>query len=327
MESKKCQFCEHGNPADSKYCTECGGCLYLLPCPHCGAVTDVTAATCYQCHGQLQAGKTDAADAPWAATEVATEVATDVTKPDARYFLSPASEMTKFDALASALPVAESARPLSRLHSRLNSRLHSRPNARVVASVALLAVIAALGYYVYQQRFAVNTPKPPAADSEARSRSVTSIAGVVSSDAPGAGTAVVNSGAASIPLAGATSAAAALSTDAKAVAAPVAGPLAAARGSASERGAFPIVPAVPIVPCAPAVAALGLCTAPPAQTKEAEADAVLNAANARPTGAGKAIPEHARDAACPQVRAALGLCVPTPTSPAVPAVTHTQRKE
>jgi hypothetical protein len=321
MESKKCQFCEHSNPADSKYCSECGGCLYLLPCPHCGAVTDVTAKTCYQCHGQLQAGKADAAHAPHAATEVATEVTTEVATPDARYMLSPVSGMSKFDELAFALPVAEASRSPSRLASRLNAR----PNARVAAGVALLVVIAALGYYAYHQRFVVNTAKPPATDIGAHSRGVPSSSGVIRSDAPAAGAAVVDKGAASIPLAGATSAAAAVPTGAKAVTTPAAGPLATERTGVNERGASSGVA------CAPAVAALGLCPATPAQTREAEADAVLNAANARPPGAGKPVPaEPARDPSCPQVSAALGLCVPlstVPSGPAVPAVTHTQRKE
>jgi hypothetical protein len=48
-----CRFCEHGNPEGAKFCTECGGCLHLLPCPSCGAVTDVTASTCYQCQAAL----------------------------------------------------------------------------------------------------------------------------------------------------------------------------------------------------------------------------------------------------------------------------------
>lgn len=48
-----CRFCDHSNPEGAKFCTECGGCLHLLPCPNCGAVTDVTASTCYQCQATL----------------------------------------------------------------------------------------------------------------------------------------------------------------------------------------------------------------------------------------------------------------------------------
>lgn len=48
-----CPFCEHNNLADSKFCNHCGGALHLVPCPRCGAVSDVTATSCYQCHGRL----------------------------------------------------------------------------------------------------------------------------------------------------------------------------------------------------------------------------------------------------------------------------------
>jgi hypothetical protein len=56
----KCKYCDHGNPPDSKYCNSCGATLTLAPCPHCGAVNDVAAATCYQCRGNLQEVSADA---------------------------------------------------------------------------------------------------------------------------------------------------------------------------------------------------------------------------------------------------------------------------
>ncbi len=60
MPLTQCPFCEHGNPADSKFCSECGGALHLVPCPRCGAVSQITATVCYQCGGQLQGRGTDA---------------------------------------------------------------------------------------------------------------------------------------------------------------------------------------------------------------------------------------------------------------------------
>lgn len=56
----KCRYCEHGNPPDSKYCNACGATLTLAPCPHCGAVNQITATTCYQCRGSLQESSKDA---------------------------------------------------------------------------------------------------------------------------------------------------------------------------------------------------------------------------------------------------------------------------
>lgn len=59
MSPNSCPFCEQVNPADAKFCNACGGALHLLPCPRCGAVSDVTATTCYQCHSQLPGRGTD----------------------------------------------------------------------------------------------------------------------------------------------------------------------------------------------------------------------------------------------------------------------------
>lgn len=67
MVSNKCRFCEHDNPEGAKFCTECGGCLHLLPCPSCGAVTDVSATTCYQCQAQLPWATSAEPEAPAAA--------------------------------------------------------------------------------------------------------------------------------------------------------------------------------------------------------------------------------------------------------------------
>jgi hypothetical protein len=53
MSVTQCRFCDHVNPAGSKFCSECGGALHLLPCPRCGAVSEVTATLCYQCQAKL----------------------------------------------------------------------------------------------------------------------------------------------------------------------------------------------------------------------------------------------------------------------------------
>jgi hypothetical protein len=54
MRPTECSFCQHANPPDAKFCNACGAPLYLLPCPHCGAVNDATASVCHQCAGKLQ---------------------------------------------------------------------------------------------------------------------------------------------------------------------------------------------------------------------------------------------------------------------------------
>jgi len=53
----RCRYCEHNNPADSKFCSACGGALtlpvHLASCPRCGTVNPVKATVCCWCNGQL----------------------------------------------------------------------------------------------------------------------------------------------------------------------------------------------------------------------------------------------------------------------------------
>jgi len=64
-----CPYCEHRNPADSKFCSACGGTLHLPPnvvsCLRCGVVSPVTANVCLWCRGPLPRRKdTDASSSP-----------------------------------------------------------------------------------------------------------------------------------------------------------------------------------------------------------------------------------------------------------------------
>lgn len=53
----QCPYCDHVSPANSKFCNECGAALHLKPCPHCGAVNDVTlTSACARCNGALNEG-------------------------------------------------------------------------------------------------------------------------------------------------------------------------------------------------------------------------------------------------------------------------------
>jgi len=57
MSLTRCRYCDHDNPADSKFCSACGGALYLPPylasCPRCGTVNPVKATACSWCQVQL----------------------------------------------------------------------------------------------------------------------------------------------------------------------------------------------------------------------------------------------------------------------------------
>ena len=63
MRAAECSFCQHTNPPDAKFCNSCGAPLYLVPCPHCGALNEITASACHQCARTLQ-GRTDLAVPP-----------------------------------------------------------------------------------------------------------------------------------------------------------------------------------------------------------------------------------------------------------------------
>ena len=63
MSLSTCPFCSHGNPADAKFCSACGGQVNLAPCPHCAAVNDVAATTCYHCKRPLRKQASDVPDA------------------------------------------------------------------------------------------------------------------------------------------------------------------------------------------------------------------------------------------------------------------------
>ena len=278
MSLNNCPFCEHGNPADARFCSACGGALHLVPCPRCGAVSDVAATTCYQCHGQLRGRGTEA--------------------------------------LETESPAAEVSRPFVRRHARL------------MVGTAVLAAIAVLGYFSYGQRSLVNPLQSAATGSEPGRSGPTAGAGVVRRNATAGDTTSAKPpdstppgseiSPAEAPLAETARATAdppragrqpVESREGKAAAAPVARPRATGADKAGRRESFR--PEV----CTEAVAALGLCSLKPVQSKEAETASAINA-TVRPaaTDAGKAVGQvRARTAACTEAEAALGLCTPGST--------------
>lgn len=54
----QCPYCDHHSPEGSKFCNACGAALHLVPCPHCGAVNDVSKMdVCGSCHGDLRTAR------------------------------------------------------------------------------------------------------------------------------------------------------------------------------------------------------------------------------------------------------------------------------
>lgn len=297
MEIRKCQFCEHGNSMDAKYCSNCGGCLFLVPCPSCGAVNDVKAVSCYQCQAPLHAGAmgdTQARPAPVAM----------LGKPRSPDILSRALEVGKLEAVYPMPPAGTAPMPLY------------RRRVPFIAGTAVLALIAGLGYYGYRHQTLINAAAPPAAGGGTPARSSPGSAGVIRHDTAVVETAPVNA-------AGATRAAApparVTRESAVSAAAPVASP-----GDAAAAA------------CSGAATTLGLCATQSDQIKQTEAAAgAVGASSARDDakaadaaeGAMATENTKARTDSCTAAAAALGLCVPTAAGAAVPAVTHTRRSE
>ncbi|MDN3919245.1 double zinc ribbon domain-containing protein [Roseateles violae] len=139
----RCPYCAHVSPVDSKFCNECGAALHLQPCPHCGAVNDLTLTeVCGRCGGDLQqAGAT------------AEAAAND----------PPALDLP---GIAAAAAAAESAPPdeldSAFLHAQSDSLRPPAPRALpllvMLSSAAVVLLAAAAGYYFYEGR----TPAPSA---------------------------------------------------------------------------------------------------------------------------------------------------------------------
>jgi len=170
----------------------------------------------------------------------------------------------------------------------------------VIVGTAVLATVAALGYYTYPQFSLVDARQPPAAGGE-NSAAPASPAGVLLEPAPPE-TALADPtrAAANQPRAGRQPVEAAA---AKAAAVAIARPQAINAGKEGERA-----PSRQEA-CTEAGAALGLCVAKSVEKKEA---AAVEAAIKRPqaAGAGNA---GGQEPPCTEAVAALGLCTPKPT--------------
>jgi hypothetical protein len=288
MSLTQCPFCDHSNLADAKFCGECGGALHLAPCFRCGAVNQVTASSCYQCHHALS---DRVPDAP------ATTAPAD----------APASTRSlPVTFLAESLPLA------------VFPQSPPRRRFRMVIDTLIVVAIAVLGYNAYQQhRSSAPAPEPPAASSEPSGR-------VPSASAVSRGVLTVPAGASS----GAASATSLPSSAAPARAATeqsrsgrqaVESQQAAGAVTVATRRPQPVSSAKGSAPaavaqdaCTEASAALGLCVMSPAR-KKAPANAAAGGpaigsvvTSRREAGA----QDPGRPQGCTEAVAALGLCAP-----------------
>jgi hypothetical protein len=133
----QCPYCDHVSPPGSKFCGECGAALHLLPCPHCGAVNDITIAkNCYRCHGDLP--------------EHSASKPASVPIPEAP---EPSTILPDKSATITATYTELAAEPSAR----------QRPHVWVVGIV--LVAFAAASYYAYRQRSALTPSEKPPVDA------------------------------------------------------------------------------------------------------------------------------------------------------------------
>jgi len=272
-----CPFCDLGNPEDAKFCSACGGALHLVPCLRCGAVNDVAATACYQCHDRLPGRGTDALGPESPAAVVS------------RPLLHRHSRVIVGMAVVAAFAV------LGYYGYRQRSLLDS-PQSTAAGSKAS-APDATAGAGVIRRDAAAGDTAPANADFKVKPTTRPAISLPQAPAADPARAAAVQPRAGRQPVE---------SREAKAAAALITRPQATAAGKAQRRE-----PPRPVA-CTESVAALGLCPPQLVQKKEAETAAAVGTiarpqANASSKAGGQ---ESPRQEACTEAVAALGLCAP-----------------
>jgi len=242
MSQRLCPYCDHPNLADAKFCSACGAAMHLAPCPHCGAVNNISSAACYRCHGELP-GIGTVEDAPATTAIVAAE--------------SPEG-------------IAVTATPAAAVGN-------SRPSLAVVGII--LIAFAAASYYAYRQRSEIGG-RDPAVPAPAESQPVTGVISRPDAPLPAASTTtapVSAAPAATRPEAAPVRDAPVTAPVPAAAGEPVAEPRPRRRGGVAvvtpaepataaapaDRRSIPLPPAAPIANCTEAIAALGLCKLEP----------------------------------------------------------------
>jgi len=272
-----CPFCDLGNPEDAKFCSACGGALHLVPCLRCGAVNDVAATACYQCHDRLPGRGTDALGPESPAAVVS------------RPLLHRHSRVIVGMAVVAAFAV------LGYYGYRQGSLVESPPPTAAGSKAS--APDATAGAGVIRRDAAAGDTAPANADFSVKPTTRPAISLPQAPAADPARAAAVQPRAGRQPVE---------SREAKAAAALITRPQATAAGKAQRRE-----PPRPVA-CTESVAALGLCPPELVQKKEAETAAAVGTiarpqANASSKAGGQ---ESPRQEACAEAVAALGLCAP-----------------
>jgi len=179
MYRAECPFCDHANPAASKFCNACGGPLYLSMCPQCNALNDNKATVCYKCTAAMPVTETHAF-AHSSASEVTVDCESAAQPASSENEPCP-DESWEPDRLllGSQPPNPAQPRLVSRLAHVLSPSVtfafagsrwrpvvsRTLPRRRSVAALGgiVLAAVVGFGVYAYYRQSAVEVPQAPAA--------------------------------------------------------------------------------------------------------------------------------------------------------------------
>ena len=148
----QCPYCGHVSPPGSKFCNECGAALHLLPCPHCGAVNDISLfPVCARCNWDLRPplGNLDAGAGAGAGADAVADVLPAGAPATAQGMADPPTDPltdppTTPPTDAATKPPTAHPQPLMRSPANWTRRLN--------IGLVLIGAAAAFGAYTYMKR-------------------------------------------------------------------------------------------------------------------------------------------------------------------------------
>jgi hypothetical protein len=174
MGAPECLFCSHVNTANSKFCSQCGSPLHLMPCAQCGTINNLTARSCRSCGRKFPARPhigspaVDRAAVPGRAT----------LKPQGE-----TSPLADADEAGSVLLRRESAVALTSSPLAARKRATRRRSAVIMGAVAFVGLGIA-GTYLYRQHAMDQERDLNSADAEWRRSGTVGYRGAIGKQDP-----------------------------------------------------------------------------------------------------------------------------------------------
>jgi hypothetical protein len=325
MVPPECMFCNHVNPANSKFCSQCGSPLHLMPCAQCGTINNLTTRKCRHCGADFPGRRRTGSPAVDPVVTLSQATLQPQFEPAA--LAEGASELEQLkaqfpstaearEASLSPAPVLlrrESAITLAGPRVAMTKRSTRRRSAVIVGAVVGVAFA---GFYLYQQYAMVQERDLGAADAEWRRGASVGYRGSIGKPVP-------NPAGGTIPAAAASAAASptlASSVEQAPLSVPPAHPASGQtdsilRGDALKKIEPPANEASQPVPLAAAVRGAGDKRATVRKAPDSAAAAALipppPVVRPNPAEAPTRL-ERPRLGPCTEAVAALGLCTPEP---------------